>query len=246
MKNMNWRLIIDNEKDAATNMAIDEAILKTRKTPTLRFYQWKPAAVSVGYFQSIDQEINKEYCKKHNIDIVRRITGGGAVFHDKELTYSFICNESFVPTNIIKSYELICGTIVKGIRNLKINAEFHPINDILVNNKKISGSAQTRKNNTLLQHGTIIIDINLNKMFSVLKVPDEKIKDKMIKDVRERVTSLKELNIKDINIIRNSIIKAFEKEFNIRFIQGKLLKQEQNYSEKLKKKFKSNEWNYSR
>ena len=114
------------------------------------------------------------------MDYVRRITGGGAVFHDNELTYSIVIPESHpqIPKNIIDSYKRICGAIMKGLDKLGIDSKYFPINDILTNNKKISGNAQTRKSKTVLQHGTILMDVDVEKMFSLLKVPDEKIKDK--------------------------------------------------------------------
>ena len=96
---MKFRLIDSGYNDPFLNMAIDEALL-TSKLPVLRFYRWKPATVSIGYFQSMKNEINLEKCKKLNIGFVRRLTGGKAVFHDQELTYSFIINKSFLIINL--------------------------------------------------------------------------------------------------------------------------------------------------
>jgi len=90
----NWRLLKLQTADAFTNMAVDEAVMKARienRVPnTLRLYQWEPSAVSIGRFQTLNNEIHVDNCKKHGVDIVRRITGGGAVYHDqnRELTYS--------------------------------------------------------------------------------------------------------------------------------------------------------------
>ena len=240
---MKWRLIIDEKpNDAYTNMAIDEAILVEHKVPTLRLYQWNPSAISIGYFQSLKREVNIDKCKEQGIDIVRRITGGGAVFHDKELTYSFVCPENLVSNKIIDSYEKICNTIVYALNKFGLDAKFIPINDIIVNGKKISGNAQTRRDGIILQHGTILLDVDVDKMFSLLLVPDEKLKDKIIKNIKERVTSRKDQGIKNIEDLKNNIIEGFEKEFSIKFEMGNLSENENKLSEKYIQKFSSDEW----
>ena len=104
------------------------------------------------------------------------------------MTYTFITKN--YPANILESYQLICEPVVLCLDRLGYSAKYVPLNDIVVDNKKVSGNAQTRKNNMLLQHGTILLDVDVEKMFSMLKVPSEKIKDKMIKDVKARVTGI--------------------------------------------------------
>jgi len=194
---MNWRLVELEQYDAFTNMAIDEAVSEAvasgASPPTMRFYTWKPSAVSIGYFQSLAEEVDAERCKAEGVDVVRRRTGGGAVYHDElgEITYSIIAPESIFPKGIIDSYYSICGCIIDAFDRLDVEAEFKPINDITVNGRKISGNAQTRRGGVLLQHGTILLDVDVKKMFSFLKVGSEKISDKLIASAEERVTSLK-------------------------------------------------------
>ncbi|PNX48602.1 MAG: lipoate--protein ligase, partial [Thermoplasmata archaeon M9B1D] len=181
-----WRYLITEGNSAAKNMAIDKAVLvassENKVSPTVRFYNWMPPAISIGYFQNLKEEVDLLKCEKSGVDYVRRITGGGAVFHEKELTYSIVIPESHpeISKNIMESYGRICGAIIRGLKQLGINSEYVPINDIIYNGKKISGNAQTRKLKTVLQHGTVILDVDVDKMFSVLRVPNEKIKDKMI------------------------------------------------------------------
>lgn len=195
-----WRIIKTQTHDAALNMALDEVCLNgiAQKTspPTIRFYRWLPSAISIGYFQSLQREVDENKCLQLTVDVVRRLTGGGAVYHDYEgeLTYSVLSPLEFFPKNIIESYQEICGRIISALKNLGLNAEFVPINDIICSGKKISGNAQTRKKGVLLQHGTILYKVNLAKMFSLLKIPDEKIRDKMISVASERVTSISALN----------------------------------------------------
>ena len=251
----NWRLLLTGENTAARNMAIDRAVLVSNSNgkvpPTVRFYTWRPSAISIGYFQSLDDEVNLPVCQDLGIDYVRRITGGGAVFHEDELTYSIVIPESHnqIPKNIMESYGRICGAIIKGLDNLGIESQYKPINDIIANGKKISGNAQTRKMKTVLQHGTILMDVNVDKMFSVLRVPNEKIKDKLIADVKERVTSIKYIKNKKISFetVANAMKKGFEKEFKIKLIKGKLTDEEIKLADKFEKEcFSDKDWNHKR
>ncbi|MGM5482671.1 MAG: lipoate--protein ligase family protein [Nanobdellota archaeon] len=243
-KAKNWRLVKSIETNGAMQMAIDEAILDARINNlvpnTLRFFTWKPKCLTIGYFQSLQKEVNMERAK--DIDIVRRYTGGGATLHDKELTYSFAVHQRNVPGSIDDSYKIICNLIVKGLEELGLKAEFKEINDILVNGKKISGSAQTRKEGVILQHGTILLDVNLKEMFSYLKVSDEKIKDKMIKSAEERVTSLNEQLGRKISLEKaeKAMLKGF-KSFS-KFSQKELTDYELRLAKKFYKKYSSSEW----
>jgi lipoate-protein ligase A len=194
---MKWRLVDLQQHDAFTNMAIDEAVSEAvasgASPPTIRFYTWTPSAVSIGYFQSLADEVDLENCKDAGVDWVRRRTGGGAVYHDQlgEITYSVIAPEAMFPKGIIDSYHVICGWIVDALGQVGMKAEFKPINDIIINGKKISGNAQTRRSGILLQHGTILYNVDVRKMFSMLTVGRDKLADKMIAAVEERVTSVK-------------------------------------------------------
>ncbi len=244
-----WRLIKSIADNGARQMAIDEAILTVRikdKVPnTLRFFTWKPPCVTIGFFQNLEDEIDLAKARSKNIDIVRRYTGGGAVLHEHELTYSLTISEKDVSSNIVESYEDICGGIIEALLFLGIKAKFKPINDVIAGNKKISGNAQTRKSGVVLQHGTILLDLDLEKMFSVLKVPDEKIKDKMIKVAKERVTSLKNELGKNIanKEMEKALIYGFEKMFNIKTKVGELTPEELKHAEKLyKEKYISDKW----
>jgi lipoate-protein ligase A len=217
-----WRVIDYTENDAFTNMAIDEAVSESVAAggpPTIRFYGWKPSAVSIGYFQSLEKEVDAARCVAECVDVVRRRTGGGAVYHDNagEITYSVIGREGLFPKDIIASYRLICGWIIDSLGIVGIPAEFKPINDIVVNGKKISGNAQTRRNGVLLQHGTILYSVDVDRMFSVLRVSDEKIKDKMIATVKERVTSILQQKRIERDAIYRALVKGFTDGKDFRF-----------------------------
>lgn len=255
-----WRLIWeDGAADCYYNMGLDKAILeavsKSEVPNTIRFYRWSPSAVSIGYFQSMNKVIDVENCKKYSIDFIRRITGGGAVYHDYEgeLTYSVNCrlSDQILPHEIIKIYEKICGGIVKGLKILGIDAEFKPINDIALrsNGKKISGSALTKRDGTILQHGTILRQVNVEKMFSVLIVPDIKIVDKLISSAKERVSSL-ELELGEapsFKEIGEAFISGLTENLGIELSSGKLTPNEiDNTQKNVSELFKKHEWLFKR
>jgi len=223
------------------NMALDEVLMNCinyHSMPILRIYGWQPPTVSIGYFQSMDEEVDIKRCRQMGIDVVRRITGGGAVLHESELTYSFITNA--YPKNIMESYNLICDAIVMCVNKLGFNAKFVPLNDIIVNGKKVSGNAQTRKKDTLLHHGTILLNVNLEKMFSVLKVPSEKVKDKMIDDAKGRVMGLN----KTFEQVAYNLKESFSEKFGAEIIVDDLTIKEEESTKKLaKEKYTSDQWN---
>ncbi|TAL48202.1 lipoate--protein ligase family protein [archaeon] len=247
---MKWRIIPLHATDAFTAMAIDEAVSESiarGSLPTLRFWRWQPSAVSIGYFQSIEDEVNLEKCKEIGVDVVRRRTGGGAVYHDYdgEITYSVIGPQEMFPHSIHDSYKLICGWVINGLKNLGIEAQFAPINDILVGGKKISGNAQTRRNGILLQHGTILYNLDVRKMFSLLKVSQEKISDKMIKSVEDRVTRLVDFGSFSMQDTYQALLKGFTEGTEFEF--GKLTQEEINRAHELaNERYRKQEWNFMR
>ncbi len=236
--------------DAFTSMAIDEALLKLNaegKSPnTIRFWRWLPSTISIGCFQSVEREVELEVAKRYGVDVVRRITGGGAVFHDHggELTYSVVCKQGDVPDDIIESYRLICGGLVHGFERLGLRAEFKPVNDVIGNRKKISGSAQTRRWGSVLQHGTILIDPDIRRMFELLRVSPEKISDKFIASIYERVTSLKrELDKKpSFDEVAAAMRAGFEQALEVTLVEGNPTAEEMKLATKLKPKYASDEW----
>jgi lipoate-protein ligase A len=239
------------EHDAYMNMGIDEAILESvrdgKSGPTMRFYRWKPSAVSIGRFQSLRKEVNVDRCAELGVDCIRRITGGGAVFHDfsGEVTYSVIAPLSYFPNGIRESYKFVCEWVISGLHTLGIEASFVPINDIVVEGKKISGNAQTRKEGILLQHGTVLYDTDIRTMFSVLNVSAEKLSDKMIKSAEERVTSVRRHSNTSINGLYEALVEGFTKGKDFEF--GSLSRGESTRAKELAEKvYHTDAWNFSR
>ncbi len=247
---MRWRLIGYSESDAAMNMAIDEAISESVSAggpPTVRFYGWRPSAVSIGYFQSLEKEVDTARCLEKGVSIVRRRTGGGAVYHDTagEITYSVIAPESMFPKDILASYREICGWILSSLSLVGIDAEFKPINDIVAGGKKISGNAQTRRGGTLLQHGTILHSVDVERMFSILRVSDEKIRDKMITAARDRVTSVSALKGVGKDSLYRALVQGFMEGKD--YEAGQATPAEMDRAESLAaSRYRTREWNQMR
>ncbi len=242
---------------SALNMATDESIMLAQKRgeapPTLRLYRWKPSAVSIGTFQSMEDEVDVGFCKRQGMDYIRRITGGGAVYHDYEgeITYSIIFPKGhrLVPDDIIDSYRILCGGVIKALERMDVSAEFKPINDIVVNGVKVSGNAQTRRHSCVLQHGTVLLDLDVRTMFQILKVPAEKISDKMISDVRQRVTSIRHLLERKVSFgeLRDAMVEGFSEALNVALVPGALSKRERDDLERLTvEKYATDAWNMSR
>jgi lipoate-protein ligase A len=177
-----WRLIPTETHNAFMNMAIDEAILQSHlenlTTNTIRLYQWQPSAVSIGKNQNPEDTVYVDNCRKLGVDIVRRNSGGGTVFHDaqSELTYSVTAStRDLKASDITEVYTSIYAAVTDALRLLGIPADFSPGDqkncpNLTVNNRKISGSAQTVKRNIVQQHGTLLLNVNLLLMFQLLRV----------------------------------------------------------------------------
>lgn len=251
-----FRLLQTGHSTAAFNMALDEVLINRIKNgdslPSLRFYGWKPSSVSLGYFQSLEAEVDDKKCAELGIDIVRRQTGGGAVFHDREITYSIHIPLALdlVPKKVLESYEKICQGIIYGLAQINLEAKFVPLNDITVGGQKISGNAQTRKQGIILQHGTILKAVDVDKMFDILKVPDEKMKGKLISDIKQRVTSVdlhsdSKFSFQDIVA---TLISGFKQAFpDVEFFEDSLTDEEKTETERLAgQKYATKGWNYQR
>ena len=254
-----WRLLYDTDHSGPENMARDYALLisvaERQSPPVLRFYGWEHPAITIGYFQSIDEETNRNECRSRGIGIIRRITGGGAVFHADEITYSVIIPlpSPGIPANVNDSYPVILAPIVGALRDHSVNAVHVPINDILAGGKKVSGSAQVRRDGVLLQHGTIILDMDIPAAFKCLTVPESKNRSHGITEPEERVTTLRKI-IGDEALtsrFRRSMIERtaarFAEKFNISFDDSVFSDNELAVAEQINHTvFSNTEWNERR
>jgi len=239
-------------------MAVDEAILRARiegiVPNTIRFYQWKPSAVSIGRFQDFFQEAHVENCKKHGVDVVRRISGGGAVYHecDGEITYSVVVSEKDLGSeDVVGGYHLICSGLVEAAKTLGVRADFNlgdlkHCPNVTIRGRKISGSAQSRKRGVLLQHGSFLLDIDLEKMFTFLRVPWAQTLTDVLNIARKRLTSIKQELGSAVSTDKacQALVTGFQRALNIKLTEGELTGYEQSLAEKLRReKFATDNWN---
>jgi len=253
-----WRLLQLETHDASMNMAIDEAVLRARikntAPNTLRFYRWKPSAVSIGKFQTLKNEVHVESCKEKGVDTIRRITGGGAVYHDSEdeITYSVIARkEDLQGADIAAVYERIYAGLVEALRILGVTADFDKGNEkvcpnLTVNGKKISGSAQSHKGVVVLQHGTLLVRVNFERMFTFLRPPAARTCIEILDIARDKITSVSGELKRDVSLeeVTRALTQGFRRALSIKLVDGKLTTDELQVARELaREKYATNDWN---
>ena len=261
----NWRLIISPPSDAVTNMAIDEAILRTYVyttggIPTLRIYSWHPAAVSLGSSQSPDQVLNLSQCIIHKLPFVRRITGGEAIFHDNEITYSLVCTKSDLnlSDSVKKSFRILTAFVFNAYREMGFmpcfagdtetyqhgdSSEFCFATtekfDIMLDGKKIGGNAQKRSKDIIFQHGSIPFTLDFPRIKTFIKED--------LGGVEQRVTCLQDelkrsVSFKEVSRI---LIDSFKSSYAVNLKKTILTRAEQDLAHTLsEEKYKTKQWNY--
>lgn len=254
-----WRLLNIETNNAFMNMAVDEAILTARVQKlvpnTFRLFCWNPSAVSIGRFQKIRNEVQLENCKAHGVDVVRRVTGGGTVYHDSEgeITYSVVAKkEDLEAKDIGEVYAKIYMGLAEALKILGIKADFNEGDaktcpNMTVKGKKISGSAQSHKGGCFLQHGTVLLDVDLEKMFTFLRVPWAKTCMEIVCVAKDRITSIREELGRNVSAkeVSQALIKGFQNTLNIEFVDGELTSYELELAEKLcKEKYATSKWNF--
>ncbi len=243
-----WRFIDFGLVDIRDMMAMDEAILKGDEGNT--FFFWTPKkSIILGFFQKADVELNLGQCKDYTI--TRRISGGGIAFSDdrcRQINYGVVgtIDNDLFPLDIIDSYKQVCGVLIDTLVHYGLNAAFRPINDVVVDNKKISGNAQTRWEGKLLQNGTLLLDFDIEEMLRISNIPKEKFLDKKIASIREGLTWLdRELGEqRNMEEVKDIMKKKFEERFNVRLKSGGLSPKEKTLTESLLPKYYSPEWVY--
>ncbi|TCS78226.1 lipoate--protein ligase family protein [Tepidibacillus fermentans] len=273
-----WRFIDFEYHSPSFNMALDEALLEWHSQgkipPTIRFYGWKPATLSIGYFQKIHKEINIEKVKKYGLGLVRRLTGGRAVLHDQELTYSVIVSENYpdMPKSVTEAYRVISQGLLYGFQELGLNAYFsvpkteeekenlkNPRSsvcfdapswyELVLEGKKVAGSAQTRQKGVILQHGSILIDLDENKLFDLFLYPNERVRERMQRGFKNKAVTIQDVAKREVSLeeVRQAFKKGFERGFEIELEPYELTPQELDEVNHLAvTKYENDEWNFSR
>ncbi len=266
---MTWRLISYRQNSACENMAIDEAVfyetLQRKAPPTLRFYGWRPAAVSIGYFQKIQSEINERRCRAEGVDIIRRLTGGKAVFHSHEITYSLVASrrERLFPDDIQKTYQIISLCLARALASLGIeavlssrpasgrNCALEPCcfsvpsgNELVVQGRKICGSAQMRTRDGFLQHGSLLMSFDPEKTAALI-LPSYTRKDVetlagSVAAINEQVGPVTE------EAVCEALIGGFRDTLNVSFRPQDLSETEKTLSRRLMVKYGDIHWSRRR
>ena len=235
------------------NLAVEEAIPRVvgeGKVPsTVRFWH-NSNTIVIGCFQSARLEVNMEACKETGTEIVRRFTGGGAVYHDSgNLNYAISLRKGhlLVPgQNLQTVFEKLSEGSVHGLRKLGVKAEFQPVNDIQVDGKKVSGAAGSIRWNTIFHHGCILVNSDLSILGKVLNVPRAKLEDRHVTSVQKRVTTVRDELGRDVSTheVRDAIVDGIETCYGVRVQPGVLTKEELGLAEELyQTKYSRLEWN---
>ncbi|MGG1686629.1 lipoate--protein ligase family protein [Pseudalkalibacillus sp. NRS-1564] len=273
-----WAFIDSGERSPAYNMALDEALLKWHSDgtipPVIRFYGWNPPTLSIGYFQRIERDINMDAVEKNGLGFVRRPTGGRAVLHDQEVTYSVIVSEDYpdMPSTVTEAYRVISEGLLIGFRKLGLNAYFAvPETDaekeelraprsgvcfdspsyyeLVVEGRKVAGSAQTRQKGVILQHGSILLDIDEDQLFDCFKFKNERVRERMQRGFRKKAVAINALRETPVSI--SEAVKAFYDGFqqglDIELVPYQLTDEQESFVVQLaEEKYASKEWNFSK
>lgn len=211
-----WAFIHDRVRPSVENVALDQVLLEEveagRRGPTVRFWEWEDRATVIGAFQSYVNEIRPEGVAEYGVQVVRRITGGGAMFMEGGncVTFSLYAPASLVAgLDYEESYVYLDQWILSALQSLGVNAYYKPINDITSDQGKIGGAAQKRTHSAVLHHDTMSYDIDADKMVEVLRIGQAKISDKGIRSAKKRVDPLR----RQTGVPREDIIDRMREHF---------------------------------
>ncbi|RLF09856.1 MAG: hypothetical protein DRJ98_07365 [Thermoprotei archaeon] len=230
----------------AVAIAVDKGISPN----TLILVQPSKPYVCIGYHQELEKEIDLDYCRRRGLPVIRRGQGGGAVYLDSnQLFYQVVASErsEVVPVKVDALFEKILRATVEAYRRLGVEAEFKPLNDVVVKNKKISGNGAGRQGSAIILVGNLILDVDYDSMAAVLKVPSEKFRDKMARSMREWITSLKkELGyVPPLDEVKKVFIEAFQQVLNVELKPGQPSDEEVKiWREEVEPRHLSHEWLY--
>lgn len=217
-----WRLLRSGPCAPAMNMAVDEAVLTAvsqgASPPTIRFYGWNPPTLSIGYFQRAEEEVDLEQLREVGYGFVRRPTGGRAVLHDKELTYSIMVSEDYpgIPKRVTEAYRVLSEGLLHGFRLLGLDAHMVDLGseeerekydapgsaacfdspswyELVVEGRKAAGSAQVRHRGGLLQHGSILLDLDAEELFGLLRFRKPELQQRMLNGFKKRAVAINPL-----------------------------------------------------
>lgn len=193
-----WQLIHTGAQSPTLHMALDDVITHEvgagRRPPTLRMWEWASSAVVIGRFQSLRNEVDGDAARRHGIEVVRRVSGGGAMFIEpgNTITYSIYAPQSLIKgLSFQEAYAFLDEWVLEALGELGIKAWYQPLNDITSQGGKIAGAAQVHRGGAVLHHVTMAYDIDATKMLDVLRIGREKLSDKGTASAAKRVDPLR-------------------------------------------------------
>jgi len=252
-----WRFLeLEYPSNPAMNLAVDEAILNAvlegRAPPTLRLWR-NDRSVIVGRFQRVCDEVDLDLCMRMGIGVVRRVSGGGTVYQDLgNLNYTIALTDDhrlIKGLTVAESYKVLCSWLQRALKHMCLNPEFKAPGNILINGRKVSGSAQLRRRRGVLHHGTLLVNADLNLMKKALKAWRDDYRGGEIPSVSMPVTNLMdELQIKmDFGELKEILRSSFEKTFSVKLVDEGLTDYERFVIEKLyRERYSRESWNFCR
>ena len=245
-----WQLIREGPRPPEMHMALDEVLTyevgRGARPATLRIWEWTQNAVILGRFQSVRNEVDPDGAAKHGVKVVRRITGGGAMFTEPQnaITYSLYAPESLVKgLSFVDSYAFMDDWVLEALRSMGVEAVYKPINDISSAQGKIGGAAQTRRGGAVLHHVMAAYDMNPATMLEVLRIGREKLSDKGSTSANKRVTPLREQTQMPRSAVLDRLVETFDRRYGL--TEGAITSAELEAAERLARdKFLSDDWLY--
>jgi len=265
-----WLFLDTGHHDAAVNMALDECMInwlnEGKIGPTLRFYGWKEPSLSLGRFQKAERTIDFEAVAKHGCQYVRRLTGGSAVLHDNELTYSLVISEDDpgIPKTVQDAYYILSKGVLEGYRALGVHAEYAiperelkrdrtaicfekpAIYEMVADGKKLSGNAQTRLRGVLMQHGSIPMSMDVDMLFDLFRFPSEKSRARKRNGFYNKAVAIDDIMEKThtYEMATKAFKEGFEKGLGITLSPLKLTDEDwEEVYDLAKTKYKTDAWN---
>ncbi|TQR18612.1 lipoate--protein ligase family protein [Psychrobacillus soli] len=276
MEKTKWYFINSGPCSPSYNMALDEALLDWHSEglipPIVRFYEWNPATLSIGYFQSVEKEIDLDAVKQLGLGFVRRPTGGRGVLHEHELTYSVIVTESYpdMPATVTEAYRVISEGLLIGFQNLGLDAYFSVPDteekrqdlrkpksavcfdspswyELVVEGKKVAGSAQTRQKGVILQHGAILLDLDEDKLIQTFKFSSEALKERVKGSLSKKAVAINKISQNPVTIdeCKTAFKKGFEEALQIELVEYTLTEEQERYVKELDAtRYANDDWNF--